>query len=157
MQAHQLRSPEGSRKRKKIVGRGRGTGRGKRSGRGQTGQNSRSGRGVMLAYEGGQMSLLRRLPKVGLNSKWPAKYQVVNCESLNKFEDGTVVTPELLKSHDLIRSLLQPIKILSVGDLKKKLTVQAHRFSKPAADKITKAGGTVEILGLAAAVESSAA
>ena len=157
MQAHQLRSPEGSRKRKKIVGRGRGTGRGKRSGRGQTGQNSRSGRGVMLAYEGGQMSLLRRLPKVGFNSKWPAKYQVVNCESLNKFEDGTVVTPELLKSHDLIRSLLQPIKILSVGDLKKKLTVQAHRFSKPAADNITKAGGTVEIIGLAAAVESSEA
>ena len=72
MQVHQLRSPEGSRKRKKIVGRGKGTGHGKRSGRGQTGQNCRSGRGVMLAYEGGQMSLLRRLPKVGFNSKWPA-------------------------------------------------------------------------------------
>ena len=78
---------------------GRGTGHGKRSGRGQTGQNCRSGRGVMLAYEGGQMSLLRRLPKVGFNSKWPAKYQVVNCESLNRFEDGTTITPELLKSH----------------------------------------------------------
>jgi len=154
MQAHQLRSPEGSHRRKKIAGRGRGTGRGKRSGRGQTGQNSRSGRGVMLAYEGGQMSLLRRLPKVGFNSKWPVKYQVVNCESLNRFEDGTTITPELLKSRDLIRSLIQPIKILSVGDLKKKLTVQAHRFSRQAADKITKAGGTVEILGLAVAAES---
>jgi large subunit ribosomal protein L15 len=146
MQVHQLRSPKGSRKDKKIVGRGRGTGRGKRCGRGQTGQNSRSGRGVMLAYEGGQMSLLRRLPKVGFNSKWPAKYQVVNCESLNCFDNGTTVTPELLKTHHLIRSLLQPIKILSVGELSKKLTVQAHRFSKTAADKITKAGGKAETL-----------
>jgi large subunit ribosomal protein L15 len=146
MQVHQLRSPEGSRKRKKIVGRGRGTGHGKRSGRGQTGQNCRSGRGVMLAYEGGQMSLLRRLPKVGFNSKWPDKFQIVNCESLNRFDDGATVTPELLKSHHLIRSLLQPIKILSVGEVNKKLTVQAHRFSKTAADKITKAGGTPEIL-----------
>ena len=147
MQVHQLRSPEGSHKRKKIVGRGRGTGHGKRSGRGQTGQNSRSGRGVMLAYEGGQMSLLRRLPKVGFNSKWPAKYQIVNVESLNKFDNGTTVTPELLKSHHLIGSLLQPIKVLSVGEITKKLTVQAHRFSKVATEKITKAGGKTEILG----------
>ena len=155
MQVHQLRSPEGSRKRKKIVGRGRGTGHGKRSGRGQTGQNSRSGRGVMLAYEGGQMSLLRRLPKVGFNSKWPLKYQVVNCESLNRFEDVTTVTPELLKSYHLIRSFLQPIKILSVGEVTKKLTVQAHRFSKLAADKIIKAGGKHEILGLQPAAQGS--
>jgi len=157
MQVHQLRSPEGSRKRKKIVGRGRGTGHGKRSCRGQTGQNCRAGRGVMLAYEGGQMSLLRRLPKVGFNSKWPAKYQIVNCESLNCFDNGTTVTPELLKSHHLIRSLLQPIKILSVGEVTKKLTVQAHRFSKIAADKITKAGGSHEILGLVAVAQGSAA
>src|SRR5580698_10457302 len=155
MQVHQLRSPEGSRKRKKIVGRGRGTGHGKRSGRGQTGQNSRSGRGVMLAYEGGQMSLLRRLPKVGFNSKWPAKYQIVNCESLNRFDNGTTITPELLKSHHLIRSLLQPIKVLSVGEVTKKLTVQAHRFSKTATDKITKAGGSVEILGLKSDTQGS--
>jgi large subunit ribosomal protein L15 len=148
MQVHQLRSPEGSRKRKKIVGRGKGTGHGKRSGRGQTGQNCRSGRGVILAYEGGQMPLLRRLPKVGFNSKWPAKYQVVNCESLDRFEDGTTITPELLKSHHLINSLLQPVKILSVGEVTKKLTVQAHRFSKAATDKITKAGGSPEILVL---------
>jgi large subunit ribosomal protein L15 len=146
MQAHQLRSPEGSRKRKKIVGRGRGTGHGKRCGRGQTGQNSRSGRGVILGYEGGQMSLLRRLPKVGFNSRRPTKYQVVNCESLNRFKDGETITPEILKSRDLIRSLLQPVKILSTGEIKKKLTVQAHRFYKSAADKITKAGGKPEIL-----------
>ena len=149
MQVHQLRRPEGSHKRKKIVGRGRGTGHGKRSGRGQTGQNSRSGHGTMLAYEGGQMSLLRRLPKVGFNSKWPAKYQIVNVESLNCFDNGTTVTPELLKSHRLIRSLLQPIKVLSVGEITKKLTVQTHRLSKVAQDKIVKAGGKVEILGTA--------
>ncbi len=146
MQVHQLRSPEGSHKRKKIVGRGKGSGHGKRCGRGQTGQNCRSGRAVMLAYEGGQMPLLRRLPKVGFNSKWPDVYQVVNCESLNQFEDGTTITPELLKSHHLIRSLLKPVKILSVGEMKRKLTVQAHRFSKTAADKITKAGGSAEVL-----------
>jgi large subunit ribosomal protein L15 len=146
MQVHQLRSPEGSRKRKIIVGRGRGTGHGKRCGKGQTGQNSRAGRAVMLAYEGGQMPLLRRLPKVGFNSKYGTVYQVVNCASLNRFEDGTTVTLELLKSNDLIGSLLKPVKILSVGDIKKKLTVQAHRFSKTAAEKIASAGGKPEIL-----------
>jgi large subunit ribosomal protein L15 len=155
MQVHQLRSPEGSRKDKKIVGRGRGTGRGKRCGKGQTGQNCRAGRAVMMAYEGGQMPLLRRLPKVGFNSKWPDKYQVVNCESLNRFENGTTITPELLKTHHLIRSLLQPIKVLSVGEVKKKLTVQAHRFSKTAADKITKAGGKPEVLVRKAEAQSS--
>lgn len=146
MQVHQLRSPEGCRKRKKIVGRGKGTGHGKRCGRGQTGQNCRSGRGVILTSEGGQMPLLRRLPKVGFNSKWPTKYQVVNCENLNCFEDGTVITPELLKSKSLISSLLHPVKILSRGEIARKLTVQAHRFSKVALEKITKAGGTPEIL-----------
>ena len=90
--------------------------------------------------------MLRRLPKVGFNSKWPARYQVVNCASLNCFEEGTIVTPELLKSANLIRSLLQPVKILSGGEVAKKLTVQAHRFSKVALDKITKAGGKTEIL-----------
>lgn len=148
MQVHQLSRPEGSRKRKRIVGRGRGTGHGKRSGRGQKGQNARQGRGVLLAYEGGQMPLLRRLPKVGFRSKWPAVYQVVNCESLNRFEDGTTITPEVLKSHRLISSLLRPVKILSTGELTRKLTVQAHRFSKTAAEKITKAGGTAELLVL---------
>jgi len=151
MQVHQLRSPDGSRKRKKIVGRGRGTGHGKRCGKGQTGQNCRAGRAVMLAYEGGQMPLLRRLPKVGFNSKWPARYQVVNCESLNRFDNGTVVTIELLRNSNIIRSLVQPVKILSVGEVTKKLTVQAHRFSKLAADKITKAGGRAEILVIKAA------
>lgn len=146
MQAHQLRSPAGSRRDKKIVGRGRGTGRGKRSGRGQTGQNSRAGRAVRLAYEGGQMSLLRRLPKVGFNSKWPDQFQVVNVESLNCFNDGTVVNLEVLKQEGIIRSLRRPLKILSDGKITKKLTVQAHRFSKLAQEKIVKAGGKAEII-----------
>ncbi len=146
MQAHQLRSPAGSRKRRKIVGRGRGTGHGKRSGRGQTGQNSRSGRGVLAGYEGGQSTLLRRLPKVGFNSKWPNAYQIVSVESLNRFKDGDVVNPDSLKDANLIKSLRRPVKILSDGDIKKKLTVHAHRFSGTARDKITKAGGTAEVL-----------
>ena len=146
MQAHQLRSPLGSRTRKKIVGRGRGTGHGKRSGRGQTGQNSRSGRGVMVAYEGGQATLLRRLPKVGFNSKWPDRYQIVSVGSLDCFKDGEVVGLDALKGANLIKSVRRPVKILSDGDIKKKLTVHAHRFSKTASDKITKAGGKAEIL-----------
>ncbi len=148
MQLHQLRSPEGSRKRKKIVGRGRGTGHGKRSGRGQTGQNSRSGRGILLGLEGGQMNLLRRLPKVGFNSKWPDRFQIVSVESLNHFKDGDVVNPDSLKDANLIKSLNRPVKILSDGKITKKLTVHAHRFSKAAEEKIAKAGGKVELVAL---------
>ncbi len=146
MQAHQLRSPAGSRKRKIIVGRGRGTGHGKRSGRGQTGQHSRSGRATMLAYEGGQMPLLRRLPKVGFRSKWPTIYQIVNVESLNIFKDGDVVNVESLKRVNLVRSLNKPVKILSRGEVTKKLTVHADRFSTVAQEKITKAGGKAELI-----------
>jgi large subunit ribosomal protein L15 len=147
MQLHQIRSPLGSRKRKRIVGRGRGSGHGKRSGKGQTGQNSRAGRGVMSAYEGGQMRLLRRLPKVGFNSKWPDDFQIVHLESLNRFKDGTTVNPELLKTEKLIRSLRRPVKVLSDGTITKKLTVVAHRFSKTAADAIAKAGGKTQLIG----------
>lgn len=146
MQLHQINSPDGANKRKKIVGRGRGTGHGKRSGRGQTGQGSRSGRGTMVGYEGGQMNLLRRLPKVGFNSKWPAQFQIVNVESLNQFENGAVVNPQTLRAADLIRSLRKPVKILSDGAITKKLTVQAHRFSKTAVEKISKAGGKTELI-----------
>lgn len=146
MQLHQINSPAGARKRKKIVGRGRGTGHGKRSGRGQTGQGSRSGRATIIGYEGGQMNLLRRLPKVGFNSKWPDEYQIVNVEALNRFENGAVVNPQTLRAADLIRSIRKPVKVLSDGAITKKLTVQAHRFSKSAAEKITKAGGKTEII-----------
>ncbi len=147
MQLHQIRSPFGSRKRKKIVGRGRGSGHGKRSGKGQKGQNARAGRAVMAAYEGGQMRLLRRLPKVGFHSRWPHEYQIVNVESLNRFNDGTTVNPELLKTQKLIKTLGRPVKILSDGSITKKLTVIAHRFSKTAQEAITKAGGKVQVIG----------
>jgi large subunit ribosomal protein L15 len=146
MQLHQVRSPLGSRKDKKIIGRGRGTGRGKRSGRGQTGQHSRSGRAVMLGFEGGQMPLLRRLPKVGFNSKWPTEYQIVNVESLEQFKDGTDVTLDVLLKANLIKSVRRFVKILSNGAVTKKLTVHGHKFSKVAADKISKAGGKVNVL-----------
>lgn len=147
MQLHQVRSPFGSRQKKVIVGRGRGSGHGKRSGKGQTGQNSRSGRGVMSAYEGGQMRLLRRLPKVGFNSKWPTAYQIVNIQSLNEFADGTTVNPEFLKTNQLIQTLRRPVKILSKGKITKKLTVVAHQFSKTASEAIIKAGGKVQVIG----------
>ncbi len=146
MQVHQVRSPKGSRTRRKIVGRGRGTGHGKRSGRGQTGQGSRAGRGIVSSLEGGQMPLIRRLPKVGFNSKWPTEYQIVSVESLNCFKDGTEVNLDLLKSENLIKSIRRPVKILSDGDISKKLTVHAHRFSKAAQDKIVKAGGKAQVI-----------
>ena len=146
MQLHQIQSPLGSHKRKKIVGRGRGTGHGKRSGRGQTGQNCRAGRGVILGSEGGQMPLLRRLPKVGFNSKWPAAYQIVNVDGLNRFQDGDVVNPAMLKDADLIKTLHRPVKILIDGDISKKLTVHAHRFSRTAQAKIVQAGGKAEVI-----------
>lgn len=147
MQLHQVGRPAGAAKKRKIVGRGRGTGHGKRSGKGQKGQTSRAGRAVILGSEGGQMNLLRRLPKVGFNSKWPAQYQIVNVAALNVFKDGAVVEVEALKDARLIKSLRRPIKILSDGDIKKKLTVCAHRFSKEAQVKIEKAGGTVKLIG----------
>jgi large subunit ribosomal protein L15 len=141
MQLHQVQSPAGSRKPKKIVGRGRGTGHGKRSGRGQTGQNSRAGRGVILGSEGGQMSLLRRLPKVGFNSKWPTRFQTVNLKSLDCFKDGDTVNADSLKDAGLIKSSRRPVKILSTGEITKKLIVHAHGYSKSAEEKIVKAGG----------------
>ncbi|MBI4309672.1 MAG: 50S ribosomal protein L15 [Candidatus Omnitrophica bacterium] len=146
MQLHQIPSPAGSHKRKKIVGRGRGTGHGKRSGRGQTGQNCRAGRGVILGSEGGQMTLLRRLPKVGFNSKWPDKAQIVNVRELDRFKDGDVVDPLTLKDANLIKSLRRPVKILSGGDIARKLTVHAHRFSRTAQEKIARAGGSIQVI-----------
>ena len=146
MQLHELKSPIGSRKRRKIVGRGRGSGHGKTSCRGQKGQGARSGRGILGSLEGGQMPLIRRLPKVGFRSKRPILYQVVNLEQLNRFKDGTVVTPELLKTEGLIKSYNKPFKILGDGDIKKSLTVRTLSVSKSAQEKITKAGGKVEMI-----------
>lgn len=145
---HELKSPKGSRKRRKIVGRGRGSGHGKTSGRGQTGQDSRAGRGILFSLEGGQMHLIRRLPKVGFNSRRPKVYQIVPLDELNAFKDGTVVTAKLLKDQGLIKSIRRPVKILNNGEIKKRLTIQAQGFSKAAQEKIAKAGGKTEVVAL---------
>ncbi len=145
---HDIKSPRGSRKRRKIVGRGSGSGHGKTSCRGQKGQMSRSGRAVILGSEGGQMPLIRRLPKVGFRRKNPLVYQIVKLESLKKYKEGTVVTPEFLKTKGLIKSLFKPFKILGDGEISKPLTVQAFAFSKSAQEKITKAGGRVETIDM---------
>jgi len=146
MQIHELAAPKGARKRRKIVGRGPGSGHGKTSCKGHKGQRSRSGRGIILGLEGGQMPLIRRLPKVGFRSKTHTYYQVVNLASLTRVKEGTVVNLDFLKSHGLIRSVNEPTKILGDGDLKKPLVVHAHSFSKSAQEKIVKAGGKAELI-----------
>lgn len=142
---HDLKSPIGSRKRRKIVGRGRGSGHGKTSGKGHKGQKSRAGRAVLLGLEGGQVPLIRRLPKFGFRSKAPVLNQIVNLESLNRFANGAVVTAESLKKEGLINSLNKPFKILGDGDLKKSVIIKEGSISKSAQDKIVKAGGKIEI------------
>ncbi|MBN1869920.1 MAG: 50S ribosomal protein L15 [Candidatus Omnitrophica bacterium] len=145
MHLHELQSPKGSRKHKRIVGRGKGSGRGKTSGRGENGQKAHStGRAVVISSEGGQMPLIRRLPKVGFHSKRPILNQVVALERLNKFENGTIINAEFLKQQGLIRSLNKPFKILGDGEIKKSLTIQAGSISKTAQDKVIKAGGKIE-------------
>lgn len=146
MQLHELKSPKGARKRRKIVGRGRGSGWGKTSGRGENGQKSRPGRGIVGSSEGGQMPLLRRLPKFGFTPHRIIVNQVVNVGSLDKFPKNTVVNAEALKGAGLINSLNKPFKILGRGEIKVALNVQAFNVSKSAIEKIEKAGGKVEIL-----------
>jgi large subunit ribosomal protein L15 len=157
MYIHELKSPIGSRKRRKIVGRGKGSGHGKTSGKGFKGQKARSGRALRRGHEGGQMALVRRLPKVGFNSKRPILYQVVNLASLTRFKEGTVIDVEFLKSHQLISSRRQPYKILGDGDLKKPLIFRAHGFSKSAQQKIEKAGGKAEVITFASLNEEKPA
>jgi large subunit ribosomal protein L15 len=144
MRLHELKAPKGVRKRKKVIGRGRGSGHGQTSGRGENGARSRTGRWSLGPSEGGQMPLIRRLPKVGFRSKRPIINQIVNIDSLEKFEVGAVINAETLKSKGLIRSLNKPFKILGNGDIKKSLTIQTKNMSKTARDKIVKAGGKIE-------------
>ncbi|HYE81835.1 MAG TPA: 50S ribosomal protein L15 [Clostridia bacterium] len=146
MKLHELKPAEGTTKSKKRLGRGTASGQGKSAGKGQKGQKSRSGGGVRLGFEGGQMPLYRRLPKVGFTNIFRKEYAVVNLSDLEKFDNGTVVNPEVLKEAGLVKAMLGGIKILGNGDLTKNLTVQAHKFSKTAADKIAAAGGKVEVI-----------
>jgi large subunit ribosomal protein L15 len=148
MYVHELKASKGANKKRKIVGRGRGSGHGKTSGRGQTGQDSRAGRGILFSLEGGQMYLIRRLPKVGFTSRRPKDYQTVPLNELNGFKDGDVVNAQTLKAKGIIRTVRRPVKILNAGDLSKRLTIQAQSFSKSAQEKITKAGGKAEVVEL---------
>ena len=147
MKIHELSPAVGARTSVKRLGRGIGSGLGKTSGKGHKGQWARSGGGVRIGFEGGQMPLARRLPKTGFDNNWKKVYSVVNLESLNCFEDGTVITAELLLEAGVL-SKIEPygLKVLGNGELTKKLTVKANKFSKSAIEKIEKIGGKVEVL-----------
>ena len=143
---HDLSPSSGSHRMHKRKGRGQGSGNGKTAGRGQKGQKSRSGGSVHPRFEGGQMPLIRRIPKRGFKSMNRVEYQVVNLRDFAKV-DGSDVSPETLKAAGLVRSLKKPVKILAVGDVSEKLTVSAHKFSASAQSKIEAAGGSVTVIG----------
>ena len=146
MKLHELKKPAGSTFTAKRKGRGRATGNGCTAGRGMNGQNSRSGGGVRLGFEGGQMPLYRRLPKRGFNNKWAKEYAEVNVKDLNRFEDGSVVDLKALLESGLVKKALDGVKVLGNGELEKNLTVKAEKFSKSAVEKIEKAGGKAEVI-----------
>jgi len=144
MKLHELTYTEGARKANYRVGRGHGSGNGKTAGKGHKGQNARSGGGTRLGYEGGQTPLHRRLPKRGFTNFTRREYAIVNLALLERFDDGSEVTPEVLKEKGLVKKELNGIKVLGKGELTKKLTVKANKFSDSAKAAITKVGGTVE-------------
>ena len=146
MKLHELKKPAGSTRAPKRVGRGTGSGLGTTSGRGMNGQNSRSGGGTRLGFEGGQMPLYRRLPKIGFTNHWKKEYVGVNVEKLNCFEDGATVTSQMIIDAGLAKKVTEGVKILGGGELKKKLTVQAEKFSDSAIEKIVAAGGKAEVI-----------
>ena len=152
MDLSNLKPAERSKFPKKRVGRGQGSGNGVQAGRGHKGAKSRSGFKFKRGFEGGQMPLHRRIPKRGFHNIFRVEYAVVNLDDLSKrFEAGTVVTPELLREQGLIHSTRQPIKVLARGEMAKRLTVHAHKFSGQAAEKIAAAGGAIEVLASKAA------
>ncbi len=146
-----LKPPAGSRKRRKIIGRGRGSGHGKTSGRGHKGSWARASGGVRQGYEGGQTPLIRRVPKRGFTFTPTAKFEIVSIENLNRCQAGAIVTPEALYDKRLVRKKDAAIKILGDGELKHAVTVKAHAFSRSAAEKIQKAGGKTETFSVAPA------
>lgn len=146
MKLHELKAAEGSTRKSKRKGRGTATGQGKTAGRGMNGQNSRSGGGTRLGFEGGQMPLYRRIPKRGFTNIWKKEYAILNVDDLNAFEDGTTITPELIKEKGLAKQVVDGIKILGEGNLEKNVTVKAHKFSKTAIEKIESAGGKAEVI-----------
>lgn len=147
MKIHEISPAPNSKKAARRLGRGIGSGLGKTSGKGHKGQWARSGGGVRIGFEGGQMPLARRLPKTGFDNAWKKVYSIVNLGQLEAFEDGAVVTAELLLETGVL-SKIEPygVKILGNGELTKKLTVKANKFSSSAVEKIEKIGGKVEVL-----------
>jgi large subunit ribosomal protein L15 len=140
-----LKAPKGSHKRRKLLGRGSGSGHGKTSTRGSKGQTSRSGRDFYLGFEGGQMPLIRKIPKRGFTSRFRKEYQIVNLNDLSRIKES-VITPALLKENGLIKDQAKLIKILADGQIKNAATIQAHAFSKKALEKIRMAGGKIEVI-----------
>ena len=146
MKLHELQVAEGARKEHYRKGRGLGSGNGKTAGKGHKGQNARSGGGVALGFEGGQLPLFRRLPKRGFKNVNHVNYATINVGELNRFEDGTVVSSALLKENGLLSKEYDGLKVLGGGKLEKKLTVQATAFSKSAEKAISDAGGKIEVI-----------
>jgi large subunit ribosomal protein L15 len=146
MKLHELQPAPGSTKRRKVVGRGRGSGHGTTAGRGGKGQTARTGSSIPAWFEGGQMPLIRRLPKRGFTNIFKKEYAIINVEALERFEPRQEVTPELLAAKGLIRSRNDGVKVLGTGALTKALTVHAHKFSQSATAKIEAAGGKVQVI-----------
>lgn len=146
MKLNELKATDGARFTKKRIGRGQGSGTGKTSGKGQKGQNSRSGGGVAIGFEGGQTPFFKRMPKRGFTNYKRKEYAIVNVADLNRFEDGVTVDYEALKAAGLLKKHLDGVKVLGGGKLEKKLTVKAEKFSATAVKAIEEAGGTVEVL-----------
>ena len=147
MKLNELKASEGSRHKKKRLGQGPGSGLGKTSGKGQKGQKARSGGGKGAVFEGGQLPLYRRLPKRGFtNARFKVEYAVVNLDDFNRFEDGTVVPPALLKGTGLVKKRYDGIKVLGSGTLERKITIQANKFSASAIEKIEKSGSKAEVI-----------
>ena len=143
MKLHELTYTEGSRHSKKRIGRGNGSGTGKTAGKGHKGQNARSGGGVRPGFEGGQNPLFRRIPKRGFTNYTRKEFTIISLDTLNKFEDGAVITPQTLVDSGIAKQVKAGIKILGNGALDKKLEVSAHKFSKTAKAAIEAAGGKV--------------
>ena len=146
MKLNELKATDGARFTKKRIGRGQGSGTGKTSGKGQKGQNSRSGGGVAIGFEGGQTPFFKRMPKRGFTNYTRKEYAIVNVADLNRFEDGVTVDYEALKAAGMLKKHLDGVKVLGGGKLEKKLTVKAEKFSATAVKAIEEAGGTVEVL-----------
>ena len=146
MNLNELKYNKGARSTTKRLGRGQGSGQGKTAGKGHKGQNARSGGGVAIGFEGGQTPLYKRIPKRGFTNINRLEYAVVNLSDLNKFEEGTTVTPELLKETGMIKKQLDGIKVLGNGTLEKKINVTCNKISKSAQEAIEKVGGKVEVI-----------